>query len=118
MPFLQGRTIWFASRFAGSLGVNLATRYLEASVQALSTSSPTKSISFNEIMIVRVCSLKAVREFIAVMNRDSIIPHQNQILRSIAEIGTCGIVQEDSLVLVLEVFTEAVNVYFICGVTH
>ena len=64
--------------------------------------------------MVRVSSLKAVKEFMTILDNALIAPHQASILRCVAEIGLSGAVKEDSLVLVLEVFTDAVNVSLSC----
>lgn len=85
----------------------LATRYLHASVEALS--SPASASSPGGL-VVRVSSLKAIKEFMTILDNSLIAPHQASILRCVAEIGLSGAVKEDSLVLVLEVFTDAVNV--------
>lgn len=100
LPFLQGRAIWFASRFAQHLPAALTEQYLSAAVEALRTPHAK--------MPVRISALKALRAFCSTTNKAQLATYQAAIIEGIVSIAND--VSEDALILALETLSVAIKI--------
>lgn len=64
-PFLQGRALVFASRFARLLPVDTARQYLDAAVQVLE--SPSTGVPF------KICAVKAIQQYVVSLRAFNVV---------------------------------------------
>ena len=105
-PFLIGRALWFAGRFADRVRPEVLNAFLEATVCGLEKS---------QNVIVRVRASRAVFEFLSKIPDEShaiLTPFMPKILDSLLDI--CNTASTEVLVLILEVLGECVRVNSTC----
>lgn len=102
-PFLLGRSLWFAGRFADKIRAELINQFLTATVAGLGS---------NQHIIVRIQASRAVFEFISKMaeqeNEHLLKPHMQNVIGNLIEIAAQS--NTEVLCLILEVLTTCVTV--------
>lgn len=98
-PFLQGRAIWFASRFTGVLPTELALQYVGAAAAALTQS---------DSIPVKICAVKAIHAFSSTMEASVLQPFQRQMLEGLLNLTTNA--SEEIGVLLLETIMPVLKI--------
>ncbi|KAI9028536.1 armadillo-type protein [Hyaloraphidium curvatum] len=98
-PFLQGRAIWFASRFSSVLPAELAQQYVAAAASAASQSDSVP---------VRICGVKAIQAFSLSMDSAALQPYQQQMLDGLLALMPNA--SEEIAVLVLETLPSVLKI--------
>ena len=102
-PFLLGRSLWFAGRFADKIRAELINQFLTATVAGLGSA---------QHIIVRIQAARAVFEFISKMaeqeNEHLLKPHMQNVMGNLIEIAAQS--NTEVLCLILEVLTTCVTV--------
>ncbi|RKO89834.1 armadillo-type protein, partial [Blyttiomyces helicus] len=99
-PFLQGRAMWFSSRYASALPPELVPQYLGLAVSALSTATAAPA--------VRVLAVKAIRGFCETVSNEEIAPFQAQIMEGTLRLAEGA--SESALVLLLETLVLVIKI--------
>ncbi|KAI8921286.1 armadillo-type protein [Powellomyces hirtus] len=99
-PFLQGRSLWFASQFADALPPNLITQYLGAAVQALGPAVTNAA--------VKISAVKALRGFCSTVDSSELVPYQAGMIQGI--LGLSDAASDEALGLLLETLDMIVKV--------
>ncbi|VDB86276.1 unnamed protein product [Peniophora sp. CBMAI 1063] len=99
-PFLQGRALVFASRFARLLPLDMAGQYLDAAVQVLE--SPSTGVPF------KICAVKAIQQFSNALESQALEPAAPRMAKDLGPF----LLQttEDTLSLVLETLQNIVEI--------
>ncbi|KAI9007390.1 armadillo-type protein [Gaertneriomyces semiglobifer] len=98
-PLLQGRALWFASRFAMILRPELVSQHMGAAVAALG------AVGLNPA--VKISALKAVRGFCVSVPVDTIKPFQAAMIEGVvALVGDCS---DETMQLLIETLAEVVK---------
>jgi hypothetical protein len=100
---LQGRALWFAAQYADALPVAFIQQFLNGSVEALKSSSPSP--------IVHVFAMKAIVTFCSQLQKDILKPFQKGWLESLS----CWAphVADEALILLLEALNSVIKVLYI-----
>ncbi|KAI9103094.1 armadillo-type protein [Phlyctochytrium arcticum] len=99
-PFLQGRSLWFASQFAEVLPSDLIAQYMGAAVEALNSDVATAA--------VKVSALKALRGFCFQVDPETLAPFQAPIIEGILRLSESA--TEEALALLIETLGTAAKV--------
>lgn len=101
-PFLQGRTLWFTSKFASIVSFDIGKLYLMGCVEALTLPSVE--------MPARVFAIKALLEFLDFEDFRPVAKlYQSVIIQSLCQMADSA--RGDALILLLGVLTLAVKVW-------
>lgn len=98
-PFLQGRAIWFASRFASVLPADLAQQYVAGASAAICQSDSAP---------VRICAVKAIQAFSGSMDSAVLQPFQQQMLEGLLTFMPTA--TEEIATLVLETLAQVLKI--------
>jgi hypothetical protein len=98
-PFLQGRAIWFASRFASVLPAELAQQYVATASAAVTQSDSVP---------VRICAVKAIQAFSLSMESASLVAFQPQMLEGLLVLMPSA--TEEIAILVLETLAPVLKI--------
>ncbi|KAJ2997787.1 Importin 9 [Globomyces sp. JEL0801] len=92
LPFLQGRSLWFASQFAVSLPKPLVSEYLSACTNAIHSTEVSAA--------VQVFAMKATRGFLSALPLEDVSPFQSNIIEGLVRFSVDA--KEDTLILLME----------------